>query len=520
MTENILHDLCKRIYDNSHKDSIDFYNFPVNKFLNLLELMPPEEIESRGQRMAFSLFQKASKDVPAYSDFLKSNGIKLGDIKTFRDFNKLPIITKKNYLEKYKYNELNWDGVFDTLHMVSVSSGSTGKPYLWPRGLSLERETSLEYEIILKKIFKADKKRTLFVIGYAMGMYVAGVSTLNSMVHLVKKGFPLTIVSPGSDKDSIISIIKELGDNFDQTIIAAYPPVLKDIVDQGVQEKIGWKKYNIKFISGGEGFSEDFRNYLYTKVGVRDYISSSVNTYGSADAAILGHETPVSILIRRIASKNQDLRKALFKNDKLPSLLQYYPFFKHFEEIDGNLIFTTHGGVPLIRYSVGDTGGIISFKKMQEVLNEFGIDLKSELNKNGYGESMVRLPFVYLFGRKDNTKIFYGANIYPEHIKSCLEHKDLITEVSEKYYNDIFFDKEHNQIFYLGVELAPGIKKTEQLKQKISDIIHNELLILNDEYKYLSKTIGSRIYPKLELFPYGDKKYFSTRIKPRYVKKN
>lgn len=520
MSETSLHEMCKGAYENYHKDFTNFNNISIDKFFGHLVKMPADKIEDLGRQMALNLFKKASNNVPGYIDFLKRNKINSAKIRTFKDFSQLPIITKKNYLEKYPHNELNWDGVIDNLHMVSVSSGSTGKPYFWPRGLGLEYETSIEYEIILKNIFQADKKRTLFVIGYAMGMYVAGVSTLNSLMNLVKKGYPITLVAPGSDKNSIISIIEELGNQFDQTIIAAYPPVLKDVIDQGVKEKIDWINNNTKFISGGEGFSEEFRSYIYSRLGVKDYIASSVNTYGSADAAILGHETPTSILIRKLAASNLKLREALFKNDKLASLVQYYPFFKNFEEVEGSLVFTTYGGVPLVRYSVGDTGGIISFKKMQQILQEFGIDLKTEMIKYGHGDLLTRLPFVYLFGRKDNTKIYYGANVYPEHIKSCLEQKDLIKLVSGKYFNDILFDKKHNQTFYLGVELAPGIKGTAKISNQIADIVHQKLLIINDEYKYLSKTIGKRIYPALELFQHGDKKYFSSGIKPKYVKKN
>lgn len=512
-------DILKLIHNNSHKDFVNFHNLSPDTFFNFFIKKSAQQIEEQGRLMALNLFHKASVRIPAYIDFLKEHKIDAKSVKTKDDFISLPVTTKKNYLKKYNLKEINWDGLFRDLHLISVSSGSTGEPFFWPRGFGLEYETALEYEIILKYFFEADKKRTLFIIGYAMGMYVAGVFTLNSLMSLSAKGYPLTVVTPGADKDSILRIIKNLGGYFDQTILAAYPAVLKDIIDKGVQENIGWEQYNLKFISGGEGFSEEFRKYIYKRAGVKNYLRSLLNTYGSADAAILGHETPLTVLIRKFASENNKLRETLFGGRGLPSLLQYYPPFKYFEEVDGNLLFSTYGGVPLIRYGIGDTGGIISYTKIIETLNNFGIDVEKEMAKYECEKIITKLPFVYLFGRSDNTKILYGANIYPEHIKSCLEQKEIIHSVTGKYFTDTVFDKDHNQTFYIAVELMHGVNINKQLNEKIAEVIYQHLLNINNEYKYLSQTIGKNIYPSVEIFTYGNPKYFSPRIKPKYVKK-
>lgn len=510
--------IFKGAYSNSYKSFKNFYDFSSDQFLNFITKETPERIEAKGKRMALDLFRKASKQVPAYRQFLVKNDINPKNIKTIQDFESLPITTKQSYLNKNNPRDLSWNGRFEDLCVVSVSSGSTGKPFIWPRGLGLEYETAIEYEIILKNFFGADKKKTLYIVGYAMGMYVAGVFTLNSMMSLIKKGYPLTVATPGLDKDAIIEIVRNVGGNFNQIIIGAYPAALKDIIDKGVKENINWGKYNVKFMSGGEGFSEEFRKYIYSKIKVKNYYKSSCNAYGSADAAMLGHETPTSIFVRKSASENKNLRKALFNSERLPSLLQYYPQFKYFEEVNGNLIFTTYGGVPLIRYSIGDTGGIISFKKMIDILEDFGINIEKEMAKNGCQDVITKLPFVYLFGRADNTKILYGANIYPEHIKNSLEQKEIIHQVTGKYFTDIVFDKTHNQTLYMAVELVHGVKKSDKLKNKIVNTIHNNLLKINREYES-THTANDHIFPSVELFTYGDPKYFSLRIKPKYVKK-
>ena len=156
---------------------------------------------------------------------------------------------------------------------------------------------------------------------------------------------------------------------------------------------------------------------------------------------------------------------------------------------------------------------------MTKVLREFGIDIKKEMKGYSSENLIWHLPFVYLFGRKDNTKVYYGANIYPEHIKSCLEKDEVINLVTGKFFMDIIFDNNQNQDLYLAIELTVKESPESGLKKKISSLIHHNLIHINDEYRYLSQTIGNRIYPKVELFEFGDPKYFSPRIKPAYVKK-
>jgi phenylacetate-CoA ligase len=47
--------------------------------------------------------------------------------------------------------------------------------------------------------------------------------------------------------------------------------------------------------------------------------------YGTADAGVLGNETPLSICIRRFLARTPAAAKALFGESRLPTLVQYDP---------------------------------------------------------------------------------------------------------------------------------------------------------------------------------------------------
>lgn len=502
----------------------EFFNWDVSVFSKLLSEKEAYFFEKEGEKRALKLFKEASEKIPAYKILLRKNKINPKKIKTINDFRLLPIIDKKNYLRKYPLPSLYCKNKFFNLELISVSSGSTGKPFFWPRELYLEFETTYLHELFLKNFFEIDKFPTLLIIGYSMGMYVAGVFTLNACLRLAQKGYPLTIITPGINKDEILRVVKELSPQYSQIILAGYPPFIKDLIDTGREYGINWRKIKVKFIFGAEGFSEEWRNYIFENTGAKNILKDSMNTYGSADAAILGHETPLSILIRRLASKNRKLNQALFNDLRIPSLHQYYPFLKFFETTEkGNLIFTTRGGLPLIRYNIGDQGGIISFNQMMEVLNRHGYSLtwiKRELRKYDAEHLFWKLPFVYLFGRADFTTTLYGVKIYPENIKTALESKVLKNICSGKFIMSTRYKKNQDQYLFINIELLKGVKPSQMLKKRIKNIIIRTLRGINLEYNRLFEAIGRKAIPELKLSIYGKSKKFLPGIKQEWIKKN
>ena len=472
----------------------------------------------KGERSALRLFHDMARRVPAYKRFLKDHGVLCARIKTVKDMRLIPIMTKKNYLKKYPLEDLCWDGKLSALSIMSVSSGSTGEPTCWPRGHEQDGETSLSHELFMRDSFEIHKRSTLFINSFAMGVWIAGILTYRVVDEFAEK-YRLTQITTGINKDEIISIIKRIGKKYDQIIIAGYPPFVKDVIDDGPRNGIVWKQFNIKFLFAAESFSEGWRDYMYEKVGAKNPYKDSLNIYGTADACILAHETPLSVLVRRIAFKNATLYERIFTDIKrVPTLAQYNPAFRFFEEKEGTLFLSARSGVSLFRYDVGDSGGIILFSEMEKILSEQGIDIRREAKKHGI--SISQLPFVFVFGRSDFTALLYGVNIYPENIRDALGHPDISRFVSGKFMMLTGHDKKKNQYLEINIELQNSKPFSDSaIVAMIEERITQTLKEKNSEYKKLSEIIGSRARPKIKIHPYGYPEFFRPGIKQKWHQK-
>lgn len=505
---------------SSRKNLLRLFNLAEKKYSNELLEREPKFFIKEGVKQALNTFKQAAERVPAYKDFLAKHKINPSKINSIYEFKSLPI-TDKKYLRSYKLEDLCWDGKIDKLDMISTSSGSTGEPFYWPRGLEQEEEVTRIYEVIYKT-FQADKKGTLLVIGYSMGNWIAGTFTLTSTMRLAEKGYPITIISPGIIVEEIVKAVKNLSGSFEQTILAGYPPFIKDVIDHGKNEGIDWSRLDVKFIFGGEVITEQFRDYILKAVGKTkevQRITDTMNTYGSADAAILGFETPIAIYFRRQIVKSLEMQKEIFNETaRLPTLAQYDPRHKYFEDIGGKLIFTSSSGIPLIRYDIGDTGSLISYNDFFATMKRFNVDLEKDLRKYYLKKLNWKLPFVYLFGRRDLTVTLYGLNVYPENIKAALESNELSEYFTGKFMMSTEETAKHNQFLLVNLELAEKVTDADGLKKTAIKVIVEKLNSLNSEYHKLYSSIGKRAIPKINLIKYGDQKYFKIKIKQKWVK--
>ena len=483
-----------------------FLTTPFEEQLRRHQTLPPESA-------ALALFHSVVAHVPAYRAFLAEQGIPYNSIQTVEDFVKLPLITKSNYHSRYPLAELCRDGKLERCDMIAVSSGSTGKPTFWPRFFTDELQIATRFEQIFHDSFDADTRPTLAVICFTLGTWVGGMFTTNCCRYLASKGYPITVVTPGNNKEEIFRVVQELGTAFEQVVLLGYPPFLKDVIDTGITRGVEWQQYHIKLVMAGEVFSEEWRTLVGERVGSNNYCYDSASLYGTADAGVLGNETPLSICIRRFLAEHPDAAKTLFGESRLPTLVQYDPISRFFEVHEGTLLFSGDNGIPLIRYHISDHGGLITYEAMLKFLAGWGFDPVAALQG---GRGIHPLPFVYVFGRSNFTVSYFGANIYPENVTVGLEQGTIRDWVTGKFVLQVKEDEDKNRFLSVVVELAPGVEGSEEKQNAIASSILSQLLRLNSEFaNYVPQDYH---LPQVELLPTGNSEYFPIGVKHRYTR--
>jgi phenylacetate-CoA ligase len=177
------------------------------------------------------------------------------------------------------------------------------------------------------------------------------------------------------------------------------------------------------------------------------------------------HETRQSVMIRRLAYDDLKFREALFGQESLsqvcPQFMHYYPH-RIFLETDtenghdyGDLLFSIlndKARVPLMRYRTGDSGRLITYDRVLEVLREFG---HSEMAPD------LKLPFVAVYGRTDKFIVFEGHQITPLLVEQGL-YEDL--DVAKSITGQIFLHTDQGHAL-IELQLQKGVEPTDALRE-------------------------------------------------------
>lgn len=500
----------------SNNTSSDRTNLSFGKFDKQLGRRGELYWLRRGENMVLKLFHEMAKRVPAYRKIIKENNIRVSKIRTIKDFDALPLLNKNNYLKRFSLMDLSWDGNFKNDFFIYAStSGTTGKPIYFPRNFEQIKQYALLVDIYLRDNFDIQKRKTLYINCFALGVWIGGLFTHEALSYLLaKRKYPLHVISPGINKEQIIKIVQDFGNSYDQIILGGYPPFIKDIIDCGEQAGINWKKLTVGIIFSAEPFSESFREYICDHAGIKNKYKGTLNHYGTVDLGTMSYETPFSVLVRKSAIKNKGLYNYIFENKKkLPTLTQYIPELFYFEEKSNHLLCSAHSGVPLLRYELHDRGGIISYSTLLD--SKHGQKLHSEAVKSSV--ATWKLPFVYVYERDDQSVTLYGLNIYPEFVRSALLNKQVSNTVTGKFSMCTRYDENHNQYLEINVELQNNHSGNQQTSKKITIVIVQSLKHNISEFAKLYEEIPDRAIPKVILWKYGSNTLFRNSGKQKWV---
>lgn len=489
-----------------------FVETPLDDLLRPLESGP----EGAGAAV-LELFQETASSVPAYQAFLAEHAIDPTSVDSLEAFRALPLVTRDGYLRKHSLPALTRGGRLENTDMVAVSSGSTGEPGFWPRSFTDELAIAVRFEQIFADAFGADSKRTLAVVCFALGTWVGGMFTAACCRHLATKGYPVTVVTPGNNPAEILRVVRGLAPEFDQTVLLGYPPFLKDVIDQGNRPdaQVDWAKLSLKLVTAGEVFSEEWRDLVCQRAGIAAPHLSTASLYGTADAGVLANETPLSIVARRFLSTRLGLAQSIFGEARLPTLLQYDPRSRYFECEERSLIFSGRNGVPLVRYRIGDNGGVFGYRELLDNLEGAGFDMKSAVG------TMLRppreLPFVFVFGRTHFAVSFFGANVFPETISVALEQPGIAPHVTGKFVLEAKEGLNQAPHLAIAVELAGHSSAADLDGGRIAVAVLEQLRKFNSEFTHYTPPAYQE--PRISLHPLGDPEWFPAGVKHRYTRR-
>ncbi len=474
------------------------------------------------ETQALTLFQRVARRVPAYKDFLKKNHITPDKIRTWKDFQLVPPITKKNYLREYPLQKLLWDGSLKEPMVFTATSGSTGEPFYFPRNRQLDWQYSITVEQFLRNSSYGATAPTLVIIGFGMGVWIGGLITYQAYEMAARRaGIPASIITPGVNKNEIFSALKRLAPQFRQTILIGYPPFIKDIIDEAPAHGINIKKLNLRIMSAAEAYTETFRDYLARKGGVKNTYRDFLNVYGSADIGAMATETPFTIFARRLALEHRPFFERIFGSiNKTPTLAQYNPLFITFESADGEVLLTGQNQLPLVRYAIGDNGGICTPQEIRTLARAEGIDFDKIAREKKLTPYFTNLPMVYVYERKNFSTTLYGINIYPEYIREALLHPAVQKYTTGKFTMITKYDAHNNQYLEINLELKKGVAPSEARRKEPTAIIVAALRIRSSEFQELINHIGPRANPIIVLWKAEDPAHFKPGIKQSWVKEN
>lgn len=487
-----------------NNSQINLAKFDIKTLEKYFQTKSESYWQNIAKKNAFNLFQVTANKVPAYKDFLHKHKIEPSKIKSIEDFFKIPITTKENYIQQYPISDRCLNGNLDKIKIIASSSGTSGNPNYWPRSTEQEFEAEKIHEILFKHLYHIDKHKTLIIIGFPMGVYVSGVATLLPSWNVIKK-YNATILSAGNNKLEVLKAVKNLSKNFEQTLLIGHPFFIKDILETGSQEGIKWKQINLKMMFCSEGFSEQWREYILKISGIK--AASAYSTYGCSEMLLMAYETPISVRLRKTLSRNSELSNKVLHSHDTPNIFQYNPALRYIEQINNELIFTSNSGIPLIRFNLHDTGTILPFSKVNELMKT-----EKELTKNAW-----KLPFVSVSGRSDYAIIFYAANIYPSHIHQVLNQEIFLKNITGKFTMVKGYYKNMDEYLKIHVELNSNTKPDRNLAKKIQNEMVKKLKIINSEFNFIWHNLNKNVEPQVELWPLAHEKYFKTGLKPKYI---
>jgi phenylacetate-CoA ligase len=478
--------------------------------------------EYYSRKKVLYMFKKTSKDVPAYRKFLGQHNIDPISIKNIDDFNSLvPCTTKENYIRSYSLTERCINGKIPLKITLDESSGTSGEPTFWVRSEDEEKYTMMLMKASFKHLYGFRNEENFFVLNcFMQGGWTGGQRFASRIEPLA------SVKNVGPDPAKAIRVIRELGKGFTY-LISGYPPFILDLIEYGKNlNQFNWQDYRIHIFAGGEGFVEEWRDYVSSQLKPGAQIFSD---YGAIDLdAGISIETPFSVIIRKLLREDVSLQNAILSSDRLPCFLGQYSNQQYFiREIKNEqqrkeleiTVMNLKSVSPSIKYIIGDEGGIMKFQDLCKILENRGYQV-SKLKKDYNVPVIIPFPFVWLYGRRDGTVTINGAMISQNEISEALLSEPVLVEAINAFKMWVASDKDNYIRLFVYLETRKNIQINESLVRCGNKAILNKLLESNECFRVSYRKDPVRHGPVINIIPFGTGLFCQKEdsVKFRYTK--
>lgn len=420
-----------------------------------------DALDYSAREKAITLFHRTYNSARGYRDFVDRSGVDVSQIQSAADFEQIPIMTKENYIYQYPLADRLVDGrsVADC-YLMTTTTGSTGKPVLWPRDYDADQELVHAFERVYRTCFKIDERKTLHIIQNYLGTTPGGM-VMSQLSWAASANHQMTTITPGADVDQAILLIDEMGAAYDQIIVSTYPPYVKTFLDRAEEMGLVLSNYQIKFFCTGEKFSEQWRNYIVERLGPNATRNDIISAYGCTEAGLVGTEIPFSVALADAAERNSFFNERIFNTKEVPNIVAYSPMSKLLETTaGGEILMTADQPVPLIRHNIHDRGGILTGADIGKAINEYGLPLTPPADD---------AHFVYLFGRSDNVFLM-SIGVYVEEIRYCLEN----SRFADRFTGEFQYGNKPNERFEETLQVRVHMQQGDTLTEHEQDDFRHE----------------------------------------------
>ncbi len=221
--------------------------------------------------------RRAAREVPAYRQLLAERGFTAD-----ASWKRLPVMDKAGYLARHSLAERVGADFADTFTIFS-SSGSSGQPFYWPQLKTGAAGTADKLRQFLEATFRVQERRTLAVVGLALGSWIGGDHfswVLKSLACGVS--YPFAVFSPGNRHDEIINMMGSAAPFVDQIILFVCPSAIGHLLLRAQQSGRVLPLEKLRYVVIGEPFPEGLRLQLQRDAGVPATEPVLYSIYGSA----------------------------------------------------------------------------------------------------------------------------------------------------------------------------------------------------------------------------------------------